>query len=578
MPPPFRLLIIILLAFGLSGCDPATDRAATVEFWAMGQEGEQVRALLPEFERLHPDIRVRVQQIPWSAAHEKLLTAYAGDSMPDAFQLGNTWIPEFVALRAIEPLDERLRGWPEAALADFFPGILATNRLDDRTYALPWYVDTRLFFYRTDLLSAAGFVEPPATWDDWLQAMVALKGMDRSGRYAILLPINEWQLPVILALQRGATLLRDRDQYGDFQNPRFREAFAFYLNLFEQGLAPPVSNAQMANLYQEFAKGTFAVYASGPWNIGEFGRRLPAAIQAKWMTAALPTFDKITPLPAGEGPEVRAVGLSLAGGASLALSRTSPRREAAWKLLEFLAEAGTASAVLSTDRRSAGPAIGLERSGADRQPSRPGIPPTVAKRAGDAADSRMGAHRQPHRLLRRTGGAPGIGYRCGPGRVGSGRGSDFGKTALAAGAGTDAMIGPERHAALSAWTFLAPALLLIAVFFFLPVLAALLLSFTDFDIYALGDLDRLRFVGFANYLQLLQSPLFWTALGNTFYFVVVGGPLSVAVSLGAALLVNSRLTRFPGFFRAALLLCRWSPPWWRWRWCGAISTIPATAC
>ena len=116
------------------------------------------------------------------------------------------------------------------------------------------------------------------------------------------------------------------------------------------------------------------------------------------------------------------------------------------------------------------------------------------------------------------------------------------------------MIGPERHATVSAWAFLAPALALIAVFFFLPVLAALLLSFTDFDIYALGDLDRLRFVGFANYLQLLQSPLFWTALGNTFYFVVVGGPLSVAVSLGAALLVNSRLTRFPGFFRTAFFL------------------------
>ncbi|HAO32178.1 MAG TPA: sugar ABC transporter permease [Candidatus Competibacteraceae bacterium] len=115
-------------------------------------------------------------------------------------------------------------------------------------------------------------------------------------------------------------------------------------------------------------------------------------------------------------------------------------------------------------------------------------------------------------------------------------------------------MGPERHAALSAWAFLAPALALIAVFFFLPVLAALLLSFTDFDIYALGDLDRLRFVGLNNYLQLLQSPLFWTALGNTFYFVAVGGPLSVAVSLGAALLVNSRLTRFPGFFRTAFFL------------------------
>jgi multiple sugar transport system permease protein len=116
------------------------------------------------------------------------------------------------------------------------------------------------------------------------------------------------------------------------------------------------------------------------------------------------------------------------------------------------------------------------------------------------------------------------------------------------------MISAERHAALSAWVFLSPALLLIAVFFFLPVLAALLLSFTDFDIYALGDLNRLRFVGLANYWQLLQSPLFWTALGNTLYFVVVGGPLSVAVSLGAALLVNSRLTRFPGLFRTAFFL------------------------
>ncbi len=112
----------------------------------------------------------------------------------------------------------------------------------------------------------------------------------------------------------------------------------------------------------------------------------------------------------------------------------------------------------------------------------------------------------------------------------------------------------ERHAAFSAWAFLAPALLLIAVFFFLPVLAALLLSFTDFDIYALGDLNRLRFIGFNNYLQLLQSPLFWTALGNTFYFVIVGGPLSVAVSLGAALLVNSRRVRFPGLFRTAFFL------------------------
>ncbi len=338
MLPPPRLLFVALFALWLAGCDSDAGRAVTVEFWAMGQEGEQVKALLPEFERRHPGIRVRVQQIPWSAAHEKLLTAYAGDAMPDAFQLGNTWIPEFVALRAIEPLDERLRGWPDAALADYFPGILATNRLAGQTYALPWYVDTRLFFYRTDLLAAAGFPEPPTTWDGWLQAMAALKAPGDGARYAILLPINEWQLPVILALQRGATLLRDRDQYGNFRDPRFRDAFTFYLNLFARGLAPPVGNTQMANLYQEFASGAFAIYVSGPWNIGEFGRRLPAALQPRWNTAPLPEFTNSSPLPPGAGLGVKAVGVSLAGGASLALSRASPRREAAWRLLEFLAE------------------------------------------------------------------------------------------------------------------------------------------------------------------------------------------------------------------------------------------------
>jgi multiple sugar transport system permease protein len=103
--------------------------------------------------------------------------------------------------------------------------------------------------------------------------------------------------------------------------------------------------------------------------------------------------------------------------------------------------------------------------------------------------------------------------------------------------------------ARAAWMFLAPALTLLLVFFFLPILAALLLSLTDFDIYALGDLGNLRFVGFKNYVELLNAPIFWKALRNTLYFAFIGGPLTVAVSLGAALLVNSKLARFKGLFR-----------------------------
>ena len=97
--------------------------------------------------------------------------------------------------------------------------------------------------------------------------------------------------------------------------------------------------------------------------------------------------------------------------------------------------------------------------------------------------------------------------------------------------------------------FLAPALLTIGLFFGLPVLAALALSLTDFDIYGLGDLSTVQFVGLRNYAELARSGEFWQALGNTLYFVALGGPLSVAVSLGAALLVNARAVRFRGLFR-----------------------------
>ncbi|MGQ0525049.1 MAG: carbohydrate ABC transporter permease [Betaproteobacteria bacterium] len=104
----------------------------------------------------------------------------------------------------------------------------------------------------------------------------------------------------------------------------------------------------------------------------------------------------------------------------------------------------------------------------------------------------------------------------------------------------------------AAWAFVTPALIVIGVFFLIPVAAGLALSLTDFDIYALADLSSLRFVGLDNYLQLLQTPLFWQALGNTLYFVIVGVPLSIALSLAAALLLHSRLARCRRFFRTAL--------------------------
>jgi multiple sugar transport system permease protein len=101
----------------------------------------------------------------------------------------------------------------------------------------------------------------------------------------------------------------------------------------------------------------------------------------------------------------------------------------------------------------------------------------------------------------------------------------------------------------AAYFFLAPALIAIFVFFFIPVIAALIMSFTDFDIYSLGNFSNVRFVGFKNYLTLFEDPLFWAALKNTFYFVFLAGPLSILVSLVAAMLLNSKLVKFKSVFR-----------------------------
>jgi multiple sugar transport system permease protein len=101
----------------------------------------------------------------------------------------------------------------------------------------------------------------------------------------------------------------------------------------------------------------------------------------------------------------------------------------------------------------------------------------------------------------------------------------------------------------AAWWFVAPALIVLGVFFFIPVVSAFVMSLTDFDLYALSDLRNLRFTGFENYGDLLREPLFWKALGNTLYFVALGVPLSIGLSLAAALLVNSKLAKFRGLFR-----------------------------
>jgi len=297
------------------------DRQEPLRFWAMGREAEVVAELIPEFER-ETGIDVQIQQIPWTAAHEKLLTAFASEGLPDVCQLGNTWLPEFASLGVLEPLQPFVDASSVVDPDDFFPGVWATSIVDGELLGIPWYVDTRLLFYRKDLLRQAGIAQPPRTWAEWEQAMAAVKAHVGPDRYAILMPVNEFEQLLSLALQQDDPLLRDHDTRGNFQSPGFRRALAFYANMFEQGWAPKMSETQISNVWDEFFNGFYTFYLSGPWNIREFRKREPAALAQEWGTAPLPGID---------GP-----GAGIAGGTSLVIFRDSPRQQQAWKLIEFL--------------------------------------------------------------------------------------------------------------------------------------------------------------------------------------------------------------------------------------------------
>ncbi|MHB1991449.1 sugar ABC transporter substrate-binding protein [Metallibacterium scheffleri] len=318
-------LLPVLLAATLTGCTRTPqDSRIVLRFWAMGEEGQAAARLVKGFETLHPDIRVEVQQLPWTAAHAKLLTAYAGGTTPDIAQMGNTWIPEMAALRAIVPLDRFIAGSHIVTPADYFPGIWKSNVIAGKDYGVPWYVDTRLIFYRKDILAAAGFDHPPTSWAGWTRMMAAIKARARPGDWAALLPLNEFEQLVSFSLEQPGSFLKGHDQYGNFQSPQFTAALRFYLDFFRAGYAPRIDDTQIASVPIEFARGHYAFYISGPWMIREFATRMPAAVQKDWATAPLP------------GPTGADSNSGIAGGASLVIFRSSRHKAAAWKLIEYL--------------------------------------------------------------------------------------------------------------------------------------------------------------------------------------------------------------------------------------------------
>ena len=358
----------------------------------MGREGEVIAQLLPEFERRNPDIRVQVQQLPWTAAHEKLLTAFAGDALPDLCQLGNTWVPEFAALARARTSIRFVASSRVVRRRTTFPasGTPISSPVD--CTGSPGMSTRACCSIAATCSGRPASIRPPRSWEEWQRALAAVKREVGPARYAILLPLNEFEPLLALGLQQTEPLLRDDGRWGGFSSsglsPRARLLCAD---------VPPRLGAghwatrEISNVWTEFGRGYLLLLHLRP--VEHRGVQAPPARerQGDWMTA---------PLPGPHGP-----GASTAGGSSLVIFRSSRHAQAAWRLIEFLSEPAVQVRFHQLTGNLPPRRTRVARRAARRRTLRESVPRPARARAARTASSRVGAHRQRDAAHRRAGRA-----------------------------------------------------------------------------------------------------------------------------------------------------------------------------
>lgn len=290
---------------------PSGPVTGVITVWAMGTEGENLGVLAEDFMAENPDVQVEVTAVPWDAAHNRIVNAIAAGEVPDVSMIGTTWMGEFAQLGGLDPTPSNIDP------GIFFEGAWDTTVVDGVSYGVPWYVETRLIYYKTDLAETAGAPAPPANWDE-LKQMV--RGMQEAGaQYGITLPpggTGAWQSFVPFFWQQGGEILDDGGNF-TLDSEACVEALTYYDSFFEEGLSP--SEAGDVPLEGQFTDGQVGSFVSGPWMIGIIGDA--GADPETWSVALQPTEE---------------AGTSFVGGSNLAVLSDGDNKAAAWAFVEYL--------------------------------------------------------------------------------------------------------------------------------------------------------------------------------------------------------------------------------------------------
>lgn len=282
-----------------------------ITVWAMGTEGEKLTALAADFMKENPDAKVKVTAVPWDGAHDKIATAIAGRQTPDVSMVGTTWMGEFAKTGGLDVT-------PNAVVnkADFFPGAWNTTVVNNNSYGVPWYVETRLLYVNKDLATKAGVTAAPKTWDEFKAAIKAFK--DKGGaKWGISLQpggTGSWQSVMPFVWQNGG----DAQVGGKFafDSPQAVEALGYYKSFFDEGLAP--KDLPQGSLEPSFVKGEIGAFISGPWHIGILKDQGGADKYQLWHMPS------------------KVAATSFVGGSDLAVFKDSKNRDSAWKFVAYL--------------------------------------------------------------------------------------------------------------------------------------------------------------------------------------------------------------------------------------------------
>ena len=293
----------------------------TITVWAMGAEGASLPGLTKEFEAANPGVKVQVTAIPWDAAHDKFTTAITANKTPDVAMVGTTWMGEFAGMKALDPTPA------EVDKSAFFEGAQKTTEVDGTSFGVPWYVETRLVYYRTDLAKKAGITTPPTDWAGLKSMAKAMQ--DKAGaKYGIGLQAGgtgSWQSIMPFAWSAGADLTKDGGKAYNFDSPEVLKAAEYYQSFFTDGISDKAAPATPTT-EPDFASGKVPMFISGPWMMSAVEKAGGAGFKDKYDVMQIPA-DKTSS--------------SFVGGSNLVVFKNTQNRDSAWKLVNWLSDPKT---------------------------------------------------------------------------------------------------------------------------------------------------------------------------------------------------------------------------------------------